>query len=361
MVLESINGYESHAGDGGVPKTMKALQYSEAEKFAVVQIDVPSIGDDDVLVKISACGVCGTDLHYHKGEFLAKWPLIPGHEAAGTIAAIGANVKNVSVGDRVAADPMQPCLTCFHCMRRKPLLCENMTAFGGNVPGGFAEYCRYPARQVHPIGDLPDLEAILVEPAACATHGIERMQIEVGSRVLLFGCGPTGILLAQLVKMNGAAHLTIASKGGPKLDLARQLQIADEYVTISDTEAHVQMKALAASNPHGFDIVIEATGSPTVLESSLDFVRKGGKLVVYGVYDDSVKIAWSPFRIWEHEVTILASFCSMGHMPHVLEYVKSGRLKMGGVVNKTFRIEQWEECLDVVRKGEVVKAAIVFD
>lgn len=103
---------------------------------------------------------------------------------------------------------MQPCLSCFHCFRRKPLLCSNLTAFGGNVPGGFAEYCRYPARQVHPIGDLPDLEAVLVEPAACATHGIERMGIEVGSRVLLFGCGPTGLLLAQLVKGNGAAHVS---------------------------------------------------------------------------------------------------------------------------------------------------------
>jgi D-arabinitol dehydrogenase (NADP+) len=121
------------------------------------------------------------------------------------------------------------------------------------------------------------------------------------------------------------------------------------------------MESLASSNPHGFDIVIEATGSPTVLEASLNYVRKGGKLVVYGVYDESVKIAWSPFRIWEHEITILASFCSMGHIPHVLEYVKSGILKLDGVVSRTFRIEEWEECLDVVRKGEVVKAAIVFD
>lgn len=132
---------------------------------------------------------------------------VSGHEAAGTIAAVGKNVRNVAVGDRVASDPMQPCQTCFHCTRRKPLLCDSMTAYGGNVPGGFAEYCRYPARLVHPIGNLPDLEAVLVEPAACATHGIERMQIEVGSRVLLFGCGPTGMLLAQLIRMNGAAHV----------------------------------------------------------------------------------------------------------------------------------------------------------
>lgn len=155
--------------------------------------------------------------------------------------------------------------------------------------------------------------------------------------------------------------MTIASKGGPKLDLAREMGIADEYVTISDAEPQVQMDEMAASNPYGFDIVIEATGSPAVLEASLEYVRKGGKLVVYGVYDDSVKISWSPFRIWEHEVTILASFCSMGHMPHVLEYVKSGKLKLGGVVSRTFKVEEWEECLEVVRKGEVVKAAIVFD
>jgi D-arabinitol dehydrogenase (NADP+) len=155
--------------------------------------------------------------------------------------------------------------------------------------------------------------------------------------------------------------LTIASKGGPKLDLARKLQIADEYITISDTDPQAQMTDLGTANPYGFDIVIEATGSPSVLESSISFVRKGGKLVVYGVYDEGVKISWSPFRIWEHEITILASFCSMGHFPHVLEYVKAGKLKLDGVVSRTFRVEEWEECLEVVRKGECVKAAIVFD
>ncbi|CAI9628674.1 unnamed protein product [Alternaria burnsii] len=344
-----------------VPAKMRALQYSGPEKFAVETIDVPAIGDDDVLVKISACGVCGTDLHYHKGEFLAKWPLIPGHEAAGTVAAIGKNVKNIAIGDRVAADALQPCLNCFYCTRRKTQLCENIIGYGGNVPGGMAEYCRYPAKMVFPIGDLPDLEAVLIEPAACAAHGIERMQMEVGSRVLLFGCGPTGILLAQLIKMNGAAHLTIASKAGPKLDLTQKLDIADAYVTISDENPSADMASLQTNNPYGFDIVVEATGAPTVLEKAIEYVRKGGKLVVYGVYDESVKIAWSPFRIWENEITILASFCSMSHIPHVLEYVNAGRLKLGGIANKTYKIEQWEECLDAVRKQEVVKAAIVFD
>jgi D-arabinitol dehydrogenase (NADP+) len=155
--------------------------------------------------------------------------------------------------------------------------------------------------------------------------------------------------------------LTIASKAGPKLDLARELNIADSFITVSDDNPGHDMATLHADNPYGFDIVVEATGAPTVLEKALEYVRKGGKLVVYGVYDESVKIAWSPFRIWENEITILASFCSMSHIPHVLEYVNAGRLKLGGIANKTYRIEQWEECLDAVRKQEVVKAAIVFD
>ena len=144
---------------------------------------------------------------------------------------------------------------------------------------------------------LPALDAVLLEPAACALHGIERMALAPGSRVLLFGCGPTGLLLAQLLRLNGAAHLTVASKAGPKLDLARKMGVADELVAISDDDADADLAALRAANPHGFDIVVEATGAPSVLEGSIDFVRKGGKLVVYGVYDDKAKIAWSPFTI----------------------------------------------------------------
>ncbi|PSN62117.1 L-threonine 3-dehydrogenase [Corynespora cassiicola Philippines] len=345
-----------------VPKTMKALQYSAPEQYAVVQIDVPTIGDDDALVKISACGVCGTDLHYHKGEFMAKFPLIPGHEAVGTVAAIGKNVKNISLGDRVVADPLRACLSCFYCTRNQHLHCENMTGYGGNVPGGFAEYCAYPSRQLHKIPPtLSNLEAVLIEPASCAAHGIERMAPKAGSSVLLFGCGPTGILLAQLLRQNGAANITIASKPGPKLDAAKSLDLANTYIPITSPSGESELSALRAANPHGFDIVVEATGAPPVLESTLMFVRKGGTLVVYGVYDDAAKISWAPSHIWANEITVLASFCSMGHMPRVLEYVNGGGLRLKGIVEKGFRIEEWGECLEVVRTQGVVKAAIVFE
>ncbi|KAK3635918.1 hypothetical protein LTR56_014456 [Elasticomyces elasticus] len=208
---------------------------------------------------------------------------------------------------------------------------------------------------------MPALEAVLVEPAACASHGIERMAPKVGSTVLLFGCGPTGMLLAQLLKLNGTANLTIASKAGPKLDLAKSLNLADSFVTISEANAKGDMDALRQAHPHGFDIVVEATGAASVLEQSIFYVRKGGTLVVYGVYDDAARIAWPPMRIWTYELTILSSFCSVLKFPVVMEYVRTKKLVLSGIVTKTYRIEQWAECLDALEKQQFVKAAIVFD
>lgn len=358
--------HEREKGDAKVetdlPKTMKALQYSAPREFSVVELPLPELGDHDVLVKISACGVCGTDLHFHEGEFMAKFPLIPGHEATGTVVALGGKVTNLlHLGQRVVADPLVPCQECFYCRRGQALHCEHMTGHGGNVPGGFAEYSKYPIRNVHSIHGLSNLEAVLVEPASCAAHGIDRIQPKLGSNILIFGCGPTGILLAQLLRQNGGCSLTIASRGGPKLDLAKKLQVADSYVCLSETDPEKQLEALGKRHPHGFDVVVEATGARAVLEDSVNYVRKGGKLVVYGVYGDDVKVAWSPSKIWANEITILASFCETLMFPLALDYLESKKVCVQGIVNRTYRIEEWAQCLEAVRKQEVVKAAIVFD
>ena len=121
------------------------------------------------------------------------------------------------------------------------------------------------------------------------------------------------------------------------------------------------MDALRSAHPKGFDIVVEATGSPSVLEQSIHYVRKGGTLVIYGVYDDRAKIVWPPMLIWKNEITILASFCSTLKFPVVMEYLRTKKLDFKGIVNKTYRIEEWAEALEALAKQQVVKAAIVFD
>jgi D-arabinitol dehydrogenase (NADP+) len=128
-----------------------------------------------------------------------------------------------------------------------------------------------------------------------------------------------------------------------------------------DDQPNFDILDIGIASPYGWDIVVEATGTPTVLESSIQYVPKGGKLVIYVVYDEKVNVAWSRFLIWKNEITILTSFCSRGHIPHVMEYVNTGKLKLGGIVNRTHKIEEWAECLEAVRKQKVVKAAIVFD
>ncbi|KAI9885101.1 MAG: hypothetical protein M1823_003112 [Watsoniomyces obsoletus] len=344
-----------------LPKTMKALQYQKPEDYSVVEVPLPEMRDDDVLVKVKACGVCGTDLHIHEGEFIAKFPLIPGHETVGEVAAMGSKVKDFQIGDRVVADNSELCGTCFYCRRGQLLLCENFEAHGVTMNGGFAEYCAYPAGRVFKIKNLSDVDATLLEPASCACHGLEKIAPKMGSSVLMFGAGPTGLVLAQLLRHNGGCHVVIAAPQGLKMDLAKQLDAGDVYVELSRSNPEEQFKKIKDDHPYGFDIVVEATGSPKILEDAIHYVRRGGKLVVYGVYSENARVSWPPSKIFGDEITILGSFSEVYMFPPAIDYLDSGKVKVKGIVNKTYKIEQWGECLEAMRNKSAIKAAIVFD
>jgi len=340
---------------------MKALRYDKPKSYAVVEVPLPKLRENDVLIKVKACGVCGTDLHIHDGEFIAKFPLIPGHETVGIIAAVGPAVKDFTVGERVCADNSELCGECFYCRRGQTLLCEHFEAHGVTMDGGFAEYCAYPAGKVFKIHNLSDVDATLLEPASCACHGLEKIAPKLGSTVLMFGAGPTGLCLAQLLKHNGGSHVVIAAPGGLKMDLAKKLGAADEYIELSRSNPEVQFQALKDANPYGFDIVVEATGSAKILEDSIHYVRRGGKLVVYGVYSDSARVSWPPSKIFGDEITILGSFSETHMFPATIGYLDTGKVKVAGIVNKTYKLEQWGECLEAMRNKTAIKAAIVFD
>ncbi|KAJ5927885.1 alcohol dehydrogenase [Penicillium verhagenii] len=364
-----------------IPRSMRALEYSAARQFSIVQKPLPKIRDHDVLIKVKACGVCGTDLHIHDGEFgaqvlspspqtiflnscqLSQFPLVPGHETVGTVAALGASVHGFTPGDRVVADNSELCGTCHYCRlgNGKELFCENFIAHGVMVDGGFAEYAVYPAARVFKFANLSDADATLIEPAACAAHGIDRIAPAMNSRVLIFGAGPTGLMLAQLLRLNGASHLVIAAPAGLKMDLARELDAADEYLVLSrDGEAaDGTLEKLRGENPYGFDVVVEATGNARVLEKAMDFVSRGGKLVVYGVYDDDALIALSPNKIFKEEIQVIGSFSQMYKFPAAIDYLEK-KINVRGIVNRTFKLEEWEQCLEAMRNKSVIKAAIVF-
>ncbi len=247
--------------------------------------------------------------------------MIPGHETVGVVAALGPKVKGFKVGDRVVADNSELCGECFYCRRGEELLCEDFQAHGVTMDGGFAEYCAYPAKRVFQIKNLSDVDATLLEPASCAAHGLDKIAPKMGSSVLMFGAGPTGLVLAQLLRLNGGCHVVIAAPEGLKMNLAKSLDAADEYVELSRKNPEAQFEKLKAENPYGFDIVVEATGSVKILEDSINYVRRGGKLVVYGVYANKDRVSWPPSKIFGDEITILGSFSETYKFPAAIDYL----------------------------------------
>lgn len=248
---------------------------------------------------------------------------MPGHETVGVVAAFGSSVKGFKVGDRVVADNSELCGKCHYCRRGDELFCEHFIAHGVMVDGGFAEYAVYPSFRVFQFHNISDVDATLIEPASCAAHGMDKIAPKLGSKVLLFGAGPTGLVLAQMLRLHGASHLVIAAPGGPKMDLARSLNAADEYVELPrDKKTAVKAReSIKSVNPYGFDIVVEATGSAEVLEDSINFVRKGGKLVVYGVYPDDARCLLSPNKIFKEEINIIGSFSQVYKFPAAIDYL----------------------------------------
>ncbi|KAJ3848904.1 chaperonin 10-like protein [Lentinula lateritia] len=337
---------------------MKALWYDAPHKFSIKEVPIPQVGDDDVLLKVTCCGVCGTDGHIHEGEFISKFPLIPGHEAIGTVVEMGKNVKGFEKGDRCVADVGITCGSCFYCRRGQELLCEHFNARGVTQDGGFADYIVYQQKKLYKIKNLSDEEATLLEPAACAIHGLDKLNPQVGIEVLLLGAGPTGLILAQLLKLNGASRVVIAANKGIKMDIAKDLEAGDEYIELDRQQPKAQWNKLKEDNPYGFDVVVEATGVEKLANESINYVRRGGTLMIYGVYENKALVHWPPSKIFGDEIKIIGSFSQTYCFPRAVAYLDSGKIKVKGMVTDVFKLEDYQAALDKMNSRKALKIAI---
>jgi len=337
---------------------MKAIVYTAPFHFTCTQVPVPKPGSGEVLVRVRMCGICGTDLHIHEGEFLSEFPLIPGHEIAGEIAELGTGVEHLMIGDQVVVDNTELCGGCFYCRRDQPLYCENFISHGCNVAGGLAEYIVVKAEKVFPFRNLSWKEAVMVEPTACAVHGMDIIALKPGSDVLLFGAGPTGLVLSQLLKLNGAARLVVAAPAVPKLDLAKKLA-ADETVIIDKQDHTLHRDFLQNNYKYGFDYVIEATGSAKLCEESILYARQGGQIIVYGVYPEKERINWSPYDIFRKEITIKGSFAQTHCFDRSLLYLESHQVKVDEIVTQEYRLEDYGFALENLKTRQGIKSAII--
>ncbi|EPQ56845.1 NADP+-dependent D-mannitol dehydrogenase [Gloeophyllum trabeum ATCC 11539] len=335
---------------------MKAVVYKAPKKFTIQNQPVPRPGKGQILIK----GVCGSDLHIHSGDFPVPCPLIPGHEATGIIETLGENVTGFNVGDRCVAEPVIPCSSCFFCRRGNMVMCEAFDCHGVTVPGGFAEYMVVDAIRVFRIHDITDEEAVLVEPTSCALHAMDRLRPgdKVGIDALVIGAGPSGLVLAQLLKLNGAANVVIAAPAGPKMEIAKRLEAGDQYIELDRDHPELGWKTLQTTYSRGFNVVIEATGSEGVANRAMQYVRRGGTLLLYSIYAPGAQVHWPPSKIFGDEIEVIGSYAQSHCFPRAIEYIESGKIKVRGLVTDVYKLDEWDKVIKKMGGRDFVKIAV---
>jgi D-arabinitol dehydrogenase (NADP+) len=338
---------------------MKAVVYDAPRSFQTRDIPVPEPGPGEVRIRVIQVGVCGTDLHIHNGDFQARFPLIPGHELVGTVDAIGDGVTRVKIGEQVSVNPNVNCGRCEFCLAGRPIHCTSLQGYGSNFPGFFAEYVVAPERLVFSTEGLPIDTAVFTEPASCATHGLERIRVVPGSSALVFGAGPTGLLLAQLLKTGGATTVTVAAPSPFKLDRAKALGIDRTVLIERGDPGGAHRAAHEASDGRGYDIVVEATGSTEIGEICTPLTRNGGTVVLYGVTTDEETIAIHPFDVFRREISIIGSFAEITSFDAAIGYLRSGRIRTDGIITHRFGLDDYGAALEAVRSDSTAHKVVI--
>ncbi len=285
-------------------KTMRAQVVEAPDKMVLKQVPVPEINDDEVLVQVEYCGICGSDWSIYKGKYAKEFlPLISGHEFFGTIAQVGKNAVGIKQGDRVAADICLSCGTCYFCRRGDGLLCKTFTQLGIHTAGGFAEYVKVPWKNIYHIpDDMDDYTATFVEPMTTALEASKRMDAKIGSSCVVIGCG-LGVVHAKMAMLRGCAPVIVVGDSEKRLNIAKRMGV-DYTININEVKDPVAA-VMELTGGVGADYVIEAVGHSSTYEQAFKMLRRGGKLEAFGVcaQDDFAKLPPYEFVLGEKKVS----------------------------------------------------------
>lgn len=334
---------------------MKALVFRGKGKIGVEDWPRPEVKPGHVLVRVKACGVCGTDRHIYDGEFPALAPVVLGHEYAGEVVEAGEGVEDMAPGDRVAVDPNIVCGKCRPCRQGKVHLCENLTALGVNLDGGFAEFSLAPREQLYTFPQGLDwAEAAMAEPVACCLHGTDLAGIRPGQTVLVIGGGAIGQIHAQLARLSGASRVLVSDPVAERRQLA--LDLGTDGVLDPKAQSVAEMRDALDG---GADVVIEAVGSQPTTEQSIALVAAGGTVVWFGVAAPEARSSISPYDIYRREITVRGTFVNPFTHARALALLSSGRLIVAPLITRRAALEELPEVLETPASRDVKVMAVI--
>jgi len=329
---------------------MKAVVIEKPNEVSVKEVVDPTPAPDQALIKVEACGICGTDIHVIRGEFApTRYPIIPGHEFCGEVVAVGSEVRNLKVGDFVAVDPSLFDGTCRQCRLGRFNLCEHWNAIGvGSANGACAELVAVPAVNAFRLpADIPRSWGALVEPLSCAVHGLDQVGIKAADDYLIYGAGTMGLLLGQLVKDSGAERLDIVDTNPKRHALAKRLG-ADRVAT----------SASELDRPDGWDVVIDATGAVPAIEDGIRRVARGGTFLMFGVANADAKATISPFRIYNDEIRIIGSMAVLHSFERALSLLAKGVIDSAAMITDRFSLDDYSKAIDAFLSGRGLKVQV---
>jgi 2-desacetyl-2-hydroxyethyl bacteriochlorophyllide A dehydrogenase len=306
-------------------------------------VSKPTPGPGDVLIKVAVAGICGTDIHIYHGEYEAVYPIIPGHEFSGVVAAVGDGVKWVRPGDRVTADPNIPCNRCPACQRNEPNQCFDHQAVGVTRDGAFAEYVVVPEEVVCPVGEMPFDVAAMVEPLACVVWGLKRIEVPPGASALVVGAGPMGCQVLQALKHAGAAQVVVTDVVPSRLTMAQELGASAAVLNDGN------MPGLTEMAPYGFDLVVDATGIPQVLERAFEFVRPRGTVWVFGVCPPEERVSFVPFDVFRKDLRIVGSFAVNRTFTGAIALIQGGAVQVQPLISHQIPLDRFGEAIEIAQ------------
>jgi L-iditol 2-dehydrogenase len=335
---------------------MKALVLKEYRRFAVEDFAVPALQPDEVLVRVRACGICGSDVHGMDGSSGRRIPpIVMGHEAAGEIAQTGSGVTGWKTGDRVTFDSTVYCGDCWYCRRGKINLCENRRVLGVSCGeyrrhGAFAEFVAVPQRILYRLPDNLSFEqAAMVEAVSVAVHAVKRTPLSEDTVALVVGTGMIGLLVVQALRAAGCKQIIAVDLEANKLSLAKRFGATQ---TIKADDSALPEKIRALTGGRGVDAALEVVGLPQTVKTAIESVRKGGSVTLVGNLKPQVDLPLQ--AVVTRELTLIGTCASAGEYPECLDLIASGKINVTEFISATPPLEEgarWFERLYAGEKG----------